>query len=307
LNWEPDVDVVVPCYNVEHIINKCIKSLLRQYYNNNKINIYLVDDGSTDKTGDILDSFGRYNNINIIHHKKNMSQSSARNTGIREGNSEVICFLDSDMIVNKNWILTHIDILSDRNIVGVVGDQILPKGEIAKPLDKYLYNKRRGARQFTKNVSISFPYFLFSNASLKRSVFNTIDVFDEKFNSYGGEDTELAIRLWEAYPTSLRFSPHAISENHGNQKFEDFCQKMYEYGQKNFLLLIKKHPKYLNKLGGKYINSVKGYVIFNPINRFVVYLLGLIIENYWLTRYLVVDHVIRGARKTKKKDYNPNP
>ena len=57
---------------------------------------------------------------------------------------------------------------------------------------------------------------------LKRSVFNTIDIFDEKFNSYGGEDTDLAIRLWEAYPTSLRFSPHAISENHGNQKFEDF-------------------------------------------------------------------------------------
>jgi GT2 family glycosyltransferase len=230
-----------------------------------------------------------------------MSQSSARNTGIREGNSEIICFLDSDMVVNKNWILTYVDILSDKKIVGVVGDQISPKGEISKLLDKYLYDKRRGARQFKENVPITYPYFLFSNASLKRSVFNTIDIFDEKFNSYGGEDTELAIRLWEAFPTSLRYSSLAISENYGNQKFEDFCEKMYQYGQNNFLLLIKKHPHCMNNFGGKYINSVMGYIIFNPISRFAVYLLGLMLENYWLTRYLVVDSVIRGARKAKKR------
>ena len=69
-----------------------------------------------------------------------------------------------------------------------------------------------------------------------------------------------------------------------------------------FLLLINKYPHYMDDLGGKYINSARGYIIFNPINRFAVYLLGLMIENYWLTRYLIVDSVIRGAREAKKED-----
>jgi GT2 family glycosyltransferase len=168
------------------------------------------------------------------------------------------------MVVNKNWILTYVDILSDRKIIGVVGDQILPKGEIAMLLDKYLYDKQRGARHFNENVPISFQYFLFSNASLKRSVFNTIDIFDEKFNSYGGEDTDLAIRLWEAYPKSLRYSSLAISENHGNLKFEDFRDKMYKYGQNNFLLLINKYPHYMDDLGGKYIYPLAEFIYLPP-------------------------------------------
>ena len=48
---------------------------------------------------------------------------------------------------------------------------------------------------------------------------------------------------------------------------------------------------------GQYINSISGYVIFNPIIRFAVNILGSMKENYWLKRYLVVDSVIRGARK----------
>ena len=62
---------------------------------------------------------------------------------------------------------------------------------------------------------------------------------------------------------------------------------MYHYGKINLPKLHKKYPKYKNDLCGQYINSIRGYVIFNPISRFSVNLLGLIIENYWLTRYLV--------------------
>ena len=61
---------------------------------------------------------------------------------------------------------------------------------------------------------------------------------------------------------------------------------------------FKKHPQYKNDLGGQYINSIWGSLIFNPIIRSIVKLLGLLIENYWLTRYLIVDSVMRGARRS---------
>ena len=114
INWAPTVDIIVPCYNVENIIFKCIESLLLQSYDKNKIKIYLVNDGSTDKTGEILDSFSNESQITIIHNNNNMSQAYTRNVGISKGKGEVICFLDSDMIVKTNWVDAHINTLSNK-------------------------------------------------------------------------------------------------------------------------------------------------------------------------------------------------
>ena len=56
MNWAPTVDIVVPCYNFADIVGKCVNSLLKQSYSTNSIIIYLVNDGSSDETGDILES-----------------------------------------------------------------------------------------------------------------------------------------------------------------------------------------------------------------------------------------------------------
>ena len=95
MNWAPTVDIVVPCYNVANIVEKCVNSLLKQSYSTNSIIIYFVNDGSSDETGDILESFANHQQIQVIHHKVNKKQSAARNTGIDAGTGEVICFLDT--------------------------------------------------------------------------------------------------------------------------------------------------------------------------------------------------------------------
>ena len=295
--WSPTVDIVVPCYNVDHIIAQCIDSLLQQSYDKNTIAIYLVNDGSTDTTEEILDSFAHHKQVHIILLESNSGLSTARNAGIKAGKGEVIFFLDSDMVVKQNWIESHILVLSEKGIVGAIGDSKLPKSEAANSLDKYFYDKRRGARSVGEGEKIDFTYFLLNNTSVKRSVFEIIDFFDETITSYGGEDTDLAIRLWEAYPNGLCFSSKAVSEHYHKRELYEFCQSMFQYGKTNFQILLKKYPQYKNNLGGQYINSISGYVIFNPITRFAVNILGLMIENYWLKRYLVVDSVIRGARR----------
>ena len=296
MNYCPTVDVIIPCYNVERVVKKCVNSIIAQEYGNT-VKIYLINDGSTDNTPNILESFSNNTNITVILHEQNRGLSIARNSGINAGKGEVICFLDSDMVVKQNWIESHILVLSEKGIIGVIGDIKLPETEVANPLDKYLYDKRRGARQIGEKKPIKFTYFLFSNTSIKRIVFQKIDLFDEIFSSYGGEDTDLAIRLWEAYPNGLCFSSKAASEHYHERELYEFCQCMYQYGKTNFQILLNKYPQYKNNLGGQYINSISGYVIFNPIARFAVNILGSMIENYWLKRYLVVDSVIRGARK----------
>lgn len=96
------ISVIVPVYNVEKYIEKCLESIINQTYRN--IEIILVDDGSTDNSGKICDDYAKkYSNITVIH-KLNGGLSDARNAGMKIAKGEFICFFDSD-----DWV--EIDIL----------------------------------------------------------------------------------------------------------------------------------------------------------------------------------------------------
>lgn len=88
------ISVVVPVYNVENYLAKCINSILNQTYSN--IEVILVDDGSTDSSSQICNNFAENDSrINVIH-KPNGGVSSARNIGIEVATGDYICFVDSD-------------------------------------------------------------------------------------------------------------------------------------------------------------------------------------------------------------------
>lgn len=88
------ISVVIPVYNVEQYINQCVDSVLTQTYT--KIEVILVDDGSTDKSSIICDEYAKIDNRIKIIHKANGGLSDARNVGIQNSTGEYITFLDSD-------------------------------------------------------------------------------------------------------------------------------------------------------------------------------------------------------------------
>ena len=296
MNNKYTVTIIVPFYNQENITERNIHSILSQQYPAENLNFVFIDDGSTDRTTQILQKFANDPRITVIFFPDNRGRSVSRNAGISATNSELIGFLDGDMRVEPDWLQLLTNKLDD-NVVGVIGDCCLPKGAVPNLLDRYFYSLYRGARQIGENKPLYFRWFLFNNAVIRRSSLDMIGNFDQTFTTYGGEDTDLAIRLWEAFPNALRFSSKAASEHHHKRELDEFCKAMHQYGKNNLPILLKKYPQYKNDLGGQYINSIRGYLIFNPIIRLVINLLGLIIKNYWLTRYLVVDSVIRGARR----------
>lgn len=93
----PAITVIVPIYNVEQYIYKSIESILSQTLNN--IEIILVDDGSTDKSGDIADFYAKKDSRVKVIHKKNQGVSMARNLGLKLAAGEYVSFIDSD-----DWI-----------------------------------------------------------------------------------------------------------------------------------------------------------------------------------------------------------
>ena len=101
---EEKISVIVPVYNVEAYLEKCVESILRQTYTN--LEILLIDDGSTDNSGDLCDQLAlRDQRIRVIH-KENGGLSDARNTGIEEASSDLIGFVDSDDYIDEDMYET---------------------------------------------------------------------------------------------------------------------------------------------------------------------------------------------------------
>ena len=92
------ISIVVPIYNVEKYVKKCIESLIKQTYKN--IEIILVDDGSTDSSAEIIDEYANKDSRIIAIHQKNKGVSSARNTGLKAARGEYIGFVDPDDYVD---------------------------------------------------------------------------------------------------------------------------------------------------------------------------------------------------------------
>lgn len=88
------ISIIVPVYNAQEFLDRCILSLLRQTYTN--IEVILVDDGSKDASGQICDKWALKNDRIIVVHKTNGGVSSARNEGIKRSNGDYILMLDSD-------------------------------------------------------------------------------------------------------------------------------------------------------------------------------------------------------------------
>lgn len=96
----PLISVIVPVYNTELYIDRCIKSLLNQTYKN--LEIILVNDGSTDKSGIICDKYKKDDKRIKVIHKKNEGVGYARNTGLDNAQGDWIFFLDSDDFLDEN-------------------------------------------------------------------------------------------------------------------------------------------------------------------------------------------------------------
>lgn len=110
------ISVIVPVYNVELYLCRCLDSILNQTYGN--LEIILVDDGSTDKSGAICDAYKKKDSRIIVIHKRNGGLSSARNCGLEIAKGEYIGFVDSDdYIASDMYALLHRHMRVDIDLV----------------------------------------------------------------------------------------------------------------------------------------------------------------------------------------------
>lgn len=96
------VTVIIPVYNVETYLERCLESIINQTYK--ELEIIIVDDGSTDKSSQICDTYKTKDTRICVYHKKNGGLSDARNYGLDRMNGEYVTFVDSDDYISRDYI-----------------------------------------------------------------------------------------------------------------------------------------------------------------------------------------------------------
>lgn len=131
----PQVSVIVPVYNAEKYIERCVNSILSQTFTD--FELILVDDGSSDSSGDICDALKQTDDRIYVIHKANGGASSARNEGISAAKGDYICFVDADDYVEVDFIRSLMDTQKKHRADFICAGHIKVKCDGSKEIRSY--------------------------------------------------------------------------------------------------------------------------------------------------------------------------
>lgn len=248
------VSIVVPVYNVpEESLRKCIESTISQSLE--EIEIILVDDGSTDISGEICDEYSKKDNRIQVVHKKNAGLSAARNTGYRIASGEWITFLDSDDWIDRKTCEVNYKIGDSENVDIVIFGTVQEFSHYKKLFTYHLKNRTKFFDDECKKLQCEILNFTGNIATawgklIKKSVLDNNYIEHNEDLRQGSEGIEFNIRLFEkiqsAYFTDEVFyhyiyNPNSISAKH-DEKNHYYVIKCFEEIKKQ----IEKSSNYKN-------------------------------------------------------------
>ena len=206
--------VVIPVYNVEKYLKRCIESILIQEWKN--YDILLVDDGSTDSSPQICDDYAKvYDFISVIH-KKNGGISEARNTGISHAKGDYVYFPDSDDWLEPQTFKELAEVLESQEFDIVSFNREFVKGEedpiISDPLVTQVFEGKDAFVQMLKHSYITG----FANDKIyKKSLFidNNISFPKGKYYEDLGTNYKLFLSAENVFATNQKYY-HSLIDNY---------------------------------------------------------------------------------------------
>lgn len=251
------VSIIVPVYNVEMHLHKCIESIINQTYKN--LEILLIDDGSKDNSGKICDQFAKKDSRIKVIHKKNGGLPDARNRGLELATGEYVSFIDSDDWIDPQMIEELLQIATKHN-VEVVMSTISSESEFTKKINKFpwpedrIFNEREIKEEFLPHLISSID----TSGKLIQTITGSVCkclyqmkflkahniFFDIKVGS--GEDKEFSLRVFTKimalYTTNSCYYHYNRSVLGGGSTTQRYSPNLYEkvsYRQSKYISTLK--------------------------------------------------------------------
>lgn len=261
----PQFSVIVPVYNVEKYIGRCIESILEQTFGD--FELILVDDGSSDRSFEVCNQYLLKDKRIKMIHQENKGVSAARNTGLKEATGKYIVFVDGDDTIERFFLYCLAQVDDNVDLVICGNKQISTKGKVSavrqyEP-EVILELTRENILQMIDNHSIDYIWAKRYKMDIirQRNLF-----FDESLNL--GEDTYfVACYLNESqsvqYIEKVVYQYYKYSHETLSSLNVNFNQRLSEANQKISDILEKKYGKISDaEIWKKKIYSDYPYIIF---------------------------------------------
>lgn len=194
------VTVIIPIYNNQESIKKCIEALLRQDYPKSDYEVIVVNDGSTDGTADVVNAYP----VRYIS-QKNQGPAAARNRGAGEATGDIILFTDSDCVPDPDWIREMVKPFDVPDVVAVKGAYKTSQRALTARFAQIEFEERFNMLKKAESIDMVDTY----SAGFRRGIFLEMEGFDTSFPVANNEDTELSYRM-SRLGFRMIFNPGAV-------------------------------------------------------------------------------------------------
>ena len=212
MNNDPLISIIIPCFNAEKTLEKCLESVVQQSYAN--LEIIIIDDGSTDETSLIYNKFQSNDERILVLKQQNSGVSKARNTGVKAATGDYICFVDSDDWAELNYCSELYSLLvgenADISIVEASYEDENGNVLCSKPIsDEKIFDGNRALVLLLEDQEIqSHPWGKLFKADLLKNVH-----FPEN------------LKCFEDYSTLFKIFNKAVKVVKSNEKLYHYIQR----------------------------------------------------------------------------------
>jgi GT2 family glycosyltransferase len=238
----PRTSVVVPTFNRRHDLIRTLHSLRAIDYAPDCWEVVVVDDGSTDDTGAAVQAWIEDGNPTVRYFRQeNSGPAVARNRGARKARGTVLIFIDDDILVQPDFVRSHVETLAAHPRCWVIGRIVHPAELRATPFGRYRdavwesYQRSEPREGPTPTDGMTA-----ANLSLPAADFFALDGFDERFAIASCEDWDLGLRARQAGIQVLYNPAIVVVHNDWAVSLQRFCERQRLYSISD-VLLWRKH------------------------------------------------------------------
>lgn len=249
--------VVIPAFNCRDVLPVCLDALTRQTIPQPDFEIVVVDDGSTDGTGEVAAS---YPGVRVIR-QANQGPAAARNCGARSAASSIVVFTDSDCEPTPGWLEAMLRPFDDPSVAGTKGAYRSRQGALIARFTQLEYEEKYDRMRRFANIDFVDTYA----AAFRREVFLSSGGYDESFPVPSAEDVDLSFRL-AAAGWRLVFVPDAVVFHRHPERLGHYLQRKYRYARWRVNAVLKTpsrglrdtHSTTTNKLQIMFVGATAG-------------------------------------------------
>jgi GT2 family glycosyltransferase len=242
-----EASVIVPTHNRRGLLRQCLTALLSQTARAHEYEIIVVDDGSSDRTAELVGPLAQSSpNVESLRFEEHRGRVAACGAGLKAARGDIAVFVDDDILVARSFVTEHLRYHRENGDcrVAVVGSVSFPREVYTRSnVARYLNSRYVGHRRGVDYSDLPAKFFGGGNSSARRADLIAVGGWNPAFLHYGAADAEMGYRLQDA-GVRLIYAESARALHYGDATLGSFKAKTQECAAHSRSVMLDKRPEH---------------------------------------------------------------